>query len=291
VTGPQVTPGFGPDGHVALDSLAELDESLLDAQQTHHLDLHLQSCPECRDRQGRLRTTRALLSALPPEAMPADVVRRIDAALTEAATTATVVPITPRRRWLTSPAFAGIAAAVAAIGLVSGLVISRSTGGSSGGGDKATTSALSPHNAAGAQAPKATVKQWATGANYTAANIAALVPGIVVGTPTPLPAPTPVGGGAAPNNFSGAKSSAGANSYTQEQLRSPDSLTACAAILNAGTPVQPLAADYAEYNGKPATIIVFPSHDNPSQLDVWVVRSVCSGSSVDLVFYRVARPS
>ena len=287
MTGPTLTPGFGPDGHAELTTLADLDEGLLDDAHAGQLKQHVNNCDQCRHALGRLRTTRALLSALPAETMPDDVARRIDAALETAATTATVVPVTARRRWLSSPAIAGIAAAVAAIGLASALIVSRTGGGGGGDNTKETAGASLPAGPRAAQ-PANPVKQWQTGTNYTAANIAALVPGIVVGSPAPLPSAT----AAAPQANSGAKANtAASDSFSQDQLRSPDSLTACAKILNDGTPVQPLAADYAKYDGRPATIVVFPSHDNPKELDVWVVRSVCSSSAVDLVFYRVARPA
>ena len=286
MTGPTLTPGFGPDGHAELTTLADFDEGLLDAPHADRLNTHVNNCDQCRADLGRLRTTRALLSALPAAPMPDSVVRRIDAALDAAAASASVVPAAARRRWLTSPALAGVAAAVAAIGLASALIVSRTSGGSNAKSKEAAGAGAPTRPQAAAAG--AAVKQWQTGANYTAANMATLVPGIVVGTPSPLPAPTAA---ASAQTLSGAKSNgASSSSYTQEQLRSVSSLTACAAILNDNTPVQPLAADYASFDGKPATIIVFPTHGNPRELDVWVVRSVCSSSAVDLAFYRVARP-
>jgi hypothetical protein len=289
VTGPQVTPGFGPDGHAELDALAELDEALLGESQTRQLDVHLQSCIECRDRLGRLRATRALLSALPAESMPADVARRIDAALTQANSTATVLPAPRRRRWYTSPAFAGVAAAVAAVGLASALIVSRNSSGGSNANKGSAANALStPQHAAGLAAPQNTIKQWQTGADYTPSNISVLVPGILVGTPTPVPSPSGQAA-ASPNTFNGTKS-AGTESYTREQLRSLPNLIACAKILNAGDPVQPLAVDFANFKGKPATIVVIPTHDDPTHVDVWVIQTTCSNDSL-MPVYRVVRPS
>jgi hypothetical protein len=291
VTGPQVTPGFGPDGHAELGALAELDESLLEETQTRQLDVHLQTCVDCRDQLGRIRATRALLSALPAEPMPTDVVRRIDAALTDAMQTATVLPATKRRRWFTSPAFAGVAAAVAAVGLASALIVSRDNGSGGSNAEKggAANTSSTPQHAAGLAAPQNTVKQWQTGANYTPSNISVLVPGILAGTPTPVP--SPAGEDASPNTFSGTNTkSAATESYTREQLRSLPNLIACAKILNAGDAVQPLAVDFANFKGKPATIVVIPTHDDPAHVDVWIIQTTCSNDSL-MPVYRVPRPS
>jgi hypothetical protein len=283
-------PATGPDDHLDLATLAELDEDLLGASEAHLARRHLSGCAQCRDGAGQLRATRALLSSLPVDTMPALVAARIDTALASAAKRP---PMTKsvrgkagrRRRWLTSPALAGAAAAVAAVALVAGLVVSRS-----GSGHPNKPSSAGVNRGIGEAAPASAVKQWQTGANYTKANIAALVPGIVVGIPTPLPSPTALANG--PDKAAGpSATNAATASFTQRQLRSLAALTQCAALLNAGTPVQPLSVDYASYNGKPATIVVFPSHDDVRQLDVWVVRSVCSSGSLDLVFYRVPRPA
>jgi hypothetical protein len=294
-----------PGEHVDLPTLAEHDEGLLDAALAATVAAHLASCTLCRGRQGRLRTTRALLSALPDDPMPADVSRRVDAALAAAAAgtasstrpagtaTSTVVPLSGRRaRWLTGPAVAGIAASVAVVALVSALVVGHLNGGTT----TPKPIAVAAPGVATQRQSTASVKQWQTGTDYTKSTIAGLVPKIVLGSPPPLPAvagAAPNAGGAAgtsPNTASGLNHST-VPQFTQEQLRSAGPLLACASALNDGTPVTPLAVDYATYDGKPATIIVFPAPANPRLLDVWVVRSVCSSASIDLLFYGVVRPS
>lgn len=293
-------------GHVDLDTLADVEEGIAGTQIVVAVETHLSTCAECSDRLSRLRTTRALLTTLPAEPMPDDVRERMDTALSRAADerARTVVPIGSRRRRWNTPALAGAAAAAAVVvllgALVAGNVIHR-------GGSKANTAseAAGGTRNASPKVANTAIKEWATGSNYTAASIPQLIPKLVTGTP-----PSPVFGteqttsgadkssGGTLSGPVGGASGAGApgavtarNALTQQQLRdSPAALLACAAALADGVPTTPVAVDFARYAGKPAVIFALPTPGHPNLLDVWVVRSTCSSSNLDLYFQRVTRP-
>ena len=278
-------------GHVDFDLLAEVEEGVAGPEVTQAARSHLEHCPGCRERMAHLRTTRALLSTLPAEPMPEAVQSRIDAALAHAAVEAsgTVVPLSRRTRVWNSPAVAGAAAVAAVVvligALVAGNVIHR--------GKKSETASAplsAAGNSKGSAADAAAVKEWATGANYTAATIPTLVPRLVTGTPPPgAPQPIPPG---SVTSGGGAPSAGQAAAFTPEAMKSdPSAVLACGTILAGGVPTVPVAVDFASYAGKPAVIFALPAVGHPELLDVWVVRSTCSSSSLDVYFRRIPRPA
>jgi len=295
--------------HVDLDVLAELDENIAGPEVAQAAQAHLDSCAECRDRRAHLRTTRALLSALPAEPMPEAVQARISGALEQAASQspATVVPINRRTRAWNSPAIAGAAAVAAVVvlvgALVAGHVIRR--GGNSSSTASSPLGATSPKAADGA-----TTKEWATGVNYTAETLPSLVPRLITGTPPPVNGTGVNGTGGNATSGSGSTASvpgggtvsegvqaptpapATPGVITQEQMKSsPAAVAACGTILAGGVPTVPVAVDFATYDGKAAVIFVLPAVGNTAQLDVWVVRSTCSSSTLDVYFRRIPRPT
>jgi hypothetical protein len=285
-----VTDGPVRGAHLSLDELADLDEGIGDESGVARS--HLDGCAACRERAGTLRASRALLSALPAEPMPAAVAERITAALAAEpppVRAATVVPLSTSRRWWRNPNVAAAAAGIAVVGLATALIVGR---GSSN--DTAGTAARAPSldkNAAGSAVPP--LKQWESGADYTKATIPRLVPHLVLGDPPPLSATV---GGDAPvprptTTSATVLGTSGRPTFDLQSLRTPQSLTACAGVLNDGTAIRPLAVDYALYDGKAAVLLVLPDQRHPeTTLDVWVVRSVCSDSAADLVFVTVPRP-
>lgn len=288
--------------HLDLDVLADLEENIAAPVVEQAARAHLDVCPECRDRLAHLRTTRALLSTLPAEPMPEAVATRISAALGQAAAPAsgTVVPINRRTRPWNSPAVAGAAAVAAVVvligGLIAGHVIHR-------GGKSASTAGAALGTTTRPKAADSTsTKEWATGANYNAATIATLVPRLVTGTPPTNPSfGTEAGGGA--NGSAGAAVTSGSaqapkataptpGAITQEEMRSnPSAVAACATILADGVPTVPVAVDFASFEGKPAVIFALPAVGNTAHLDVWVVKSTCSASSLDVYFRRIPKPA
>jgi hypothetical protein len=271
---------------LSLDQLAELDEGI--AADAEALRRHLDGCAACRERAGQLNASRALLSTLPPEAMPADVADRIDAAL--AAEPAppmtfggTIVPTQSRRAWLRGPNVAAAAAGVAVLALGAALVVGHL-------GDKskpaAKTNASAPRTGAlplGAAAPSG-LKQFQTGHDYTATTWKGYVTGLLIAAPPPFPTPPPK------TSPPATATSTAPASYTRDELRDPALVYACAALL-AGRPVLPIAIDYATYDAVPADILVLPGLQNPTgELDVYVIRSTCGGKASDIGFLRMPRP-
>lgn len=288
----------GPgSAHVALGTLADVEEGIAGTQVVVAVETHLQSCSECSERLSTLRTTRALLTTLPAESMPPAVRERVDTALAQAADerSRTVVPLGQRRLRWNSPAVAGASAAAAVVilvgALVAGHVIHRNT---TSHDTSSADSAGATRNTAPSFSP-AGMKEWATGSNYTPASIPSLIPKIVTGTPSsPLfgaekSAPGALAGGG--TAATPAPTTTARSALTQEQLReSPQAVLQCATALADGVPTVPVAVDFAKYDGKPAVILALPTPAHPTLLDIWVVRTTCSSSNLDLYFQRVSRP-
>lgn len=290
--------GSATADHLSLDALAELQEGI--AEDADALRRHLDGCPTCRKRAGQLRASRALLSTLPADPMPADVVARIDAALAaEPAPSAkftpggTIVPMRARRAWLRGPNLAAAAAGVAVLALASALVIGHTGGKSPSSAENSAGKASNGAQPLAAGAKPDTLKQWQTGANYNRANLAGLVTGIVLREPPPFSPLVGAGTKPTPNtspSTTALSSGPKAASYSLADLRDVPTVFACARLL-AGHPVQPVAVDYAHYEGGPAVILVLPSLNNPTgELDAYAIRSTCSNSAGDILFFRVQRP-
>ncbi|MFF9642760.1 anti-sigma factor family protein [Kitasatospora aureofaciens] len=78
------------DAHPSVEELADLAEGLVEpAEAARTLHRHLNGCAECRETADALAEVQALLGAVEPEPVPADVAARLDAALAEAARTET----------------------------------------------------------------------------------------------------------------------------------------------------------------------------------------------------------
>jgi hypothetical protein len=283
----QPTSGQPASGHVDLDTVADVEAGVASPDTVAAVHAHLDDCGACRHLLSRVRTTRALLSALPPDPMPDAVVGRVDAALARVADEppTTIVPLSRRRVWNT-PAIAGAAAVVAVLVLVGALVAGNVFQGDS-------SSSSSPSASANRTAPKrptpAQMKQWSTGTDYNAATLRTLVPHLVLGTPPPSALSGSQESATAPT--AGQASAGGAPVFTQEQLRtSQDAVLACGTILAGGVSTVPVAVDFAKYAGKPAVVFALPAIGHSDFLDVWVVRSTCSAGSLDLYFQRIPRP-
>jgi hypothetical protein len=282
-----------PGPHLDLDVLADIEEGLVPGVRAGDAERHLEHCAECQRRLARLRTTRALLTTLPAEPMPPAVVARVNDAVAAAAhTSPTIVPMTRRSTSWNTPAIAGVAAAVAVLVLVGAVVIGNVAGHHRSSPSAGSAGGTSPRRPA---APAADVKEWATGTNYTPANLAAKVPALVTGTPPSTLSKSFAAGATAASPS--AASSAGtpttsAEAYTLEQLRaSRDAIIGCGRILGGGVPTVPIAVDFARFNGRQAVVFVLPAVDHAAtQLDVWVLPGTCSTSTIPLFIRRVPRP-
>jgi hypothetical protein len=309
-------PVVHPDaGHPGLDQLAEFDLGVAGPETTTVAE-HVGGCPQCRAALATLRATQALLSALPQDAMPADIAARLEARIadvsglaadepetgdSEPAAAPTIVPLEGRRRgraWNT-PAIAGVAAGVAVLmlagAIVAGVVLhGRHSGTTASNADGGTA-------AAGASAG-AGIKEWSTGSDYTATNLAQLVPRLV----TASPPPQPVGGVRAPQATSPSRLSSSSASTAESAPAAPGggagqeltlaglqasraAVVECGHILAGDPTVVPEAVDFARFNGRPAAVFALPSPGHPASIDVWVVRSTCSPASADFYFRRIPR--
>ncbi|MEY9943777.1 anti-sigma factor [Kitasatospora sp. GAS1066B] len=81
---PEPVESAPPASHPTVDQLADLQEELLAATEAAELREHLSRCPDCADTLAALAELTELLAEDEPPAMPADVARRIDAALAAA---------------------------------------------------------------------------------------------------------------------------------------------------------------------------------------------------------------
>ena len=260
-----------PADHVGLDVLADNDEGLLPPAEAARVDGHLAGCLPCREQQARLRATRAVLAALPPEPMPPEVTTRLEAALAAAEPGSTVLPFgttSSRRGWLSRPAAAGLAATAAAVALVAAVVV-----GTTKHSDDDNPTVTSPLAGAGSADQATTAPDsfpiTSSGRTYTSANAHELVTALA-------------------RAGSGGTGSAEAAPQTalpqslQTMHNSPEALLRCVAALTAGsTPVLPLAVDFGRYTDrtrklrkKPAVVVVLPGPSGKA--DGWIVGPDCA---------------
>lgn len=292
------TPQTPHTSHLDIDTLADLQEGLLESAQATAIAQHLDGCAQCRARRDALDDVQVLLrdhGAAADVAAPDDVVRRLDDALATAAAplataSATVTPLTAlttrahqpwQTRVLQAAAVFVLVAAVGGLGY--GGIRALSDGGQPGvhtaaSGSKAST-----------ERDSATGKYIITnsGRDYTKDSLRTAVPGLLSGTRnysaqggtrTTAPnkatteSPTPLAG----------------SSADPKRLRDGTALAECVANL-AGGPVTPLAVDLGRFEGKPATIIVLPDQDDPSYVNAYAVEPACPTGTF-LAWQHVALP-
>lgn len=264
--------------HLDRVTLADLDEGLLDAPAATQARLHLAGCPECRDRLASVVGVRTALAGAPAEPLPASVGARLDAALKAADRSAPVTlhreaPAAAGRRWRPGGGVLAVGAAASIVLLLFGAL---AIGALKGGNGSSVTGAGRPGSNArsGGAAGGGVV---ASGRNYTAATLAAAVPGLVAG-------PGRAAQGAAPDAVPKAPAVA--------ELGRPGALAPCVTELAGRSGVSPLAVDLARFAGKPAAVVVLPETGRPSTLDVWVVGPGCTrGDPQVLYFTRLPRPA
>ena len=302
-------------GHLDLDGLADHLAGEVDASR------HLATCSGCTARLSELAgADHLVLAALRPltdPPLPADVADRLSTALAAeppltgeppsngesasaaplSATTATaareaaVVTLDDRRRrraWVPAAA-AGLVLAVG--GLIGYAVV---TGGL-GSVDSSTVASGAADEAAesGGRAGFPTV---ASGLDYAdAAAVTAALPTVLNGTADAgrfVAAPPPAAPDPAAAQLPVTPAPAASTVDPLARLRDPVALADClAAVLDPADPAeQPLALDYAAYQGRPALAVFLPDPD-PDRLSVFVVGPACSGADGDVQFFtRVVRP-
>lgn len=281
----------GAAGHLDLDALADALAGEGDAAAA----AHLASCPSCASRLRELEAAEqrvvAVLSALPPPDVPADLTDRLSAAIaaaapldpTVAATGASVTALpareaSRRRTWLPAAAAAVLLASGAGIGW------SMLSGGT--GSDDAAT--------AGRE-----LLASESGTDYAdPGSLTATLPAVLAGSAqggTTFTASSDGAGAATSRSEDTAQAPEAATMAAPDpldRLRTTDGLAAClAGLQDDGAAVEPLALDYARYSGGPALAVLLPDPD-PAKVAVFVVGPECTQTDPQLLHYvRVDRPA
>jgi hypothetical protein len=128
-----------------------------------------------------------------------------------------------------------------------------------------------------------------TGDAYDAANLAAQVRSLV--TASSLPSPSAPASSAA---ISPVTPAAAGHTYSALDVATqPSLLSACVKEITAADGRTPIAVDAGRWQGEPALVIVLPAVDDPTSLEVFVVKPTCGSvqDSSDLIsFTTVPRP-
>ena len=277
------------DDHLDLDAIAALDAGLDDSPAR---DAHVRQCGACSRRLAQVRSTRALLAALPAEPMPEEVAARLHAALPQDAAVATIVPAAARRRrWLQGPSLAGLGAAAAGVSLIAAIAIgatrSSNHGGQESGGSGGTAGASS---AAGLKS----FPVISSGSHYTDANAGASVAALdsLARVPHPAEAPTKSAGATARDTLS-FSSQAPVPAALRPLYDDRNALLQCVAKL-AGEPTRPLAVDFARFTGglrhvknAPAIVILLPGLTSTAADVAFIVGPKClTDPSQDLYAFQ-----
>ena len=286
-----------------METLADHQEGLLDAEQATAVAAHLDGCAHCRATRDALDGVQVLLrehGAEGPLAAPDDVVRRLDDALAAAgppvaSASATIIPFTAsttrgrspwRTRALQAAAIFVLVAAVGGIGYggikaLNGGQGSTDTAASGSAGKPQTEKRLAP----------GTYRFTDSGRDYTEVSLRAAVPELLAGSLAPATRNDVSAGAGSPR----ATAPTAAPDFAQppasadpKRLLNGRALAACVANLMGG-PVTPLAVDLGRFEGKPATIIVLPDPGDPSFVNVYAVAPGCPTGTF-LAWAHVALP-
>lgn len=272
--------------HPSLETLADLDEGLLEPLEAASVTAHLAGCADCRASHAELQTVPTRLAALEDVGpVPTDVGARLDATWAdelarplEGTAAATVTPLSsvsarrPRRdnRYLQAAAAAVLL--LAAVGVGVSAVAHRNSAQTSSASDSAGSSVDG-----NAKSLSSTFSVLMSGTDYTAQTLPEAVPGLLLSTGSGVRDRTASPEVATPTD-------------DPERLANGPELADCVTAL-AGGPATPLVVDIARYAGKPATVIVLATPDDPTHLDVWVVGPSCrQGADQVRLFQRVPRP-
>ena len=290
------------DVHLGPDTLADLQEGLLDADGEAAARRHLESCTRCRADLAALSDLPAGLAAVADVGpVPELVAARLDRALAEAAAepaalptaSRTVTPLAPDRRPVRGMRLLQAAAAVVLVLGVGALGVGALTPGHGNNGDTASTAdSGSAGGRAAAPEQAAAAPITASGRDWTPATLRAEAASLAAGRLSRAyalydrsQAPRDDVSTPAPSSDAALRTAAGG----AERLADPTELRACVTNLTDGNAsVQPVAVDLARWQGAPAAVLVFPSPDDAASLDVYVVAPDCP-TGLFLHFERVPR--
>lgn len=275
--------------HLSPETVADLREGLLDARETMAAQGHLLDCRRCAALSEDLAEVSALLAGHGDTGdLPDDVAERLDAALAAerpSALPTAATTVTPLHDTSRGPAGMRVLQAAAAIVLVLAGVGVGVNAFRAGGGDDTATTADSAGGAAQEGAASGTgYPVTRSGRNWSAGTLGPAVPGLVTGSLAPA-------ADAAPPEAGGDQGTArDLASDEVGRLAGGPPLADCVAALVDG-PGTPLAVDLSSWEGNPAAVVVLPTPDDPSSVDVWVVGPQCSQADARLLYFaRVARP-
>ena len=290
--------------HPELEALAELADPAEPTPGADELLAHVEACEQCKADVAALRGVRHSLRSLPSVPMPDDVAARLESAIRAAAEAdpepvgaVSVLPAREQRtaarreRWFPQFSAAAVVAVlvVIALGTGIGVMISQSGGETKG---RATSSAAGSESSGPVLITSGADYQQATIRNQIAALVLTRVPqapqqfkglhsladaaaagSAAAGGSAPAAAPSAAPASAGAGSFGGAatpsRSLAAARTAISGPLADPAALQACILAL-VQKPETPVLVDYANYQGKPATIIVLADPSTPSTLDVYV---------------------
>jgi len=290
--------------HPELEALAELADPAEPTPGADELLAHVEACEQCKADVAALRGVRHSLRSLPSVPMPDDVAARLESAIRAAAEAdpepvgaVSVLPAREQRtaarreRWFPQFSAAAVVAVlvVVALGTGIGVMISQSGGETKG---RATSSAAGSESSGPVLITSGADYQQATIRNQIATLVLTRVPqapqqfkglrsladataagSAAAGGSAPAAAPSAAPASAGAGSFGGAatpsRSLAAARTAISGPLADPAALQACILAL-VQKPETPVLVDYANYQGKPATIIVLADPSTPSTLDVYV---------------------
>jgi len=297
---PLRTRSGGPDGgHLDNDTLADLQEDLLEPTAERAARGHLASCPVCAARSDRLAELPALLaSAAPVGPVPAEVVAGVDAALSaevaagDGSGTRTVVPLDAGRRSALGMRVLQAAAVLVLVLAGVGIALGPLSGGSDDNGSSAGSAGAG--EAAGRASALGQFPLTASGRAWTGPTVTKAVPDLLAARlAPPVDARTlreGAAGDSSTSNEDGVESPAPVAGSTAQRLASGPALADCVAAL-VGGPVTPLAVDLARWDDDPAAVILLPTPDDASTVDAWVVAPDCGAADAKVLYFaRVARP-
>lgn len=286
----------GPSEHLDAETLADLQEGLLDPPAARAAEEHLLACAACAaDNRMLAGLPDRLAAAGDAGPLPEDVALRIDAALAaeppvRVAGAATVTPLAPPR---SAPAgMRVVQAAAVLVVLLAGVGIAL--GAFLGGNDDSATTAGAAEDSAAQELPDdGSFPVTASGRSWTSGSVVAAVPKLLAGTLGPEVAAASSAGPDADTGTGGSSPEASGDARSlsrvdDDRLAGGPALAECVGVLN-DDPVTPLAVDLATWAGDPATVIVLPTPDDPTTVDVYVVEPSCPPGEF-LFFAREPRP-
>jgi hypothetical protein len=301
-----------PEGpHLDAEVIADLRADALDAESAQHARDHLDHCPQCQEIAAGLDDVDTLLADLPAVTAPDDVVDRWLAALAAepvpapAAGGATVVPLgaaTGRRTSSFANRGLAIAASAAGLLLVAALAYPLLTDNGSSGGGGATTATVDGPESSPVVIPAA----MTSGTQYQPASLNAQVStqlasaqttDLVSATPSPLTttfaddsaSPLPSANGTAGTGGTSGTPS-GSDGLRAPIVGNPAAELACISnVMVAGQ--TPILVDVASFAGKAAVVVVVPTDNDPTKMDIWVLARHCTATEYRVLYWsRTDRP-